>query len=873
MELKGYQRKVLNDLTEFLEYVVKHKDVSTAFNTFWSDKVGPYNPLDGTGMQPYKNTVPTAIQTTLKVPTAGGKTFIAINALQKIFSAYHPSKPKLVVWLVPWSNLLDQTLGALQNPAHPYRQKLNSLFNNRVEVYERSDLLQGANFSPTSVQEQLTLVVMSFASLRARKKEDRKVYQENGQLAAFARQSEEKDDSYLLPEVDETALINVIRRLRPVVVVDESHNAESKLSVDMLKNLHPSFILDLTATPKKNSNIVSFVPAFELKKENMVKLPVIVYNHQSKTEVISSALQLQQKLERLAKEEEKNGGKYIRPIVLFQAQANKKADNTTFEKLKKQLIDANIPAEQIKIKTAKCNELKGIDLMSRDCPVRYIITINALKEGWDCPFAYVLASVANKASAVEVEQILGRVLRQPYIQKHDHALLNVSYVLTASSKSEKTLKNIVQSLQTAGFSDEDYRAKDVIPKVKPIAPTTTQKDFFPLEHTLDEIDTALLKANMEELAKGTATSTIAVQDIEQMAEEQNKLMEKRVAKASQSAQSGNLFNTAIKVKQYPIKKVNQKFAQEIALPNFFLNVPANVLFSTEKVPLTKAALLKDFELSKEDSKIGFEELMTEIYKIDLDEYNEHEATVSHIEVKQFKDPLIKFILAKPKEQQIKDITSQLVQKIGNMFPIADQEIKQYVTRIVAQLSTDQLKDALTKPYVYKDKIKQKINALASKHAEKEFDEKIKINTILTKNDWKFKPTIILNKLSTPITKSLYKKEGEMNNFEEKVILNISSFSNIVFWHRNLERGKGFYINSFDKNHYPDFILYTKKKNIILLETKGDHLDNSDSTRKIKLGNTWASKSGPQYYYFMVFDKKSLDGAYTLDKAMDLLRQI
>ena len=365
--------------------------------------------------------------------------------------------PKVVIWLVPWSNLLDQTLQNLRNPEHPYRQKLNILFHNRLEVYEKQELLQASNFNPATVKEQLTIVVMSFASLRARNKEDRKVYQENGQLVSFVDQY--KDKSHLLEGSDETALINVIRSLNPVLIVDESHNAESDLSVEMLKNLNPSFILDLTATPKNNSNIISMVPAIELKKEHMVKLPVIVYNHQDKEEVINSALHLQRKLELLAQEQEKQGGKYIRPIVLFQAQPKTREDNTTFDKLKAQLIKLKIPEAQIKIKTANINELKGVDLLSKDCPVRYIITINALKEGWDCPFAYILASLADKSSAVDVEQILGRILRQPYVIKHSIPLLNVSFVLTASTKFNDTLRNIVSGLQASGFSDKDYRKK------------------------------------------------------------------------------------------------------------------------------------------------------------------------------------------------------------------------------------------------------------------------------------------------------------------------------------------------------------------------------------------------------------------------------
>lgn len=80
-------------------------------------------------MEPYKNNVPNAAHICIKVPTAGGKTFIAVNALHTIFSAFNPHHPKVVIWLVPWSNLLQQTVNALSNPEHPYRQKLNALFN------------------------------------------------------------------------------------------------------------------------------------------------------------------------------------------------------------------------------------------------------------------------------------------------------------------------------------------------------------------------------------------------------------------------------------------------------------------------------------------------------------------------------------------------------------------------------------------------------------------------------------------------------------------------------------------------------------------------------------------------------------------------
>src|SRR5699024_8568236 len=123
--------------------------------------------------------------------------------------------------------------------------------------------------------------------------------------------------------------------------------------------------------------------------------------------------------------------------------------------------------EQIAIRTADVNELKNQDLLSRDCPIRYIITVNALKEGWDCPFAYILASLANKTSRVDVEQILGRILRLPHTTQHSQRALNLSYVLTSSNDFDKTVDQIVKGLNSAGFSDKDYRVSDPLPPKEP----------------------------------------------------------------------------------------------------------------------------------------------------------------------------------------------------------------------------------------------------------------------------------------------------------------------------------------------------------------------------------------------------------------------
>jgi type III restriction enzyme len=869
MELKPYQQQVINDLSSFLEQVQETKDVKEAFYNFWTRHPRtPLFPFSGTAIEPYKNNVPRVPHICVKVPTAGGKTFIACNAIKTIFDAFEYDKPKAVVWLVPSITILDQTIKNLKDTSHPYRQKINSHFGNKVEVFDKSALLQGSRFNATSVKEQLNIFVLSYDSIRTANKEGRKVFEQNSSLQSFET---------LLGNGEEISLMKVMQYLNPLVVVDESHNAETDLSIEMLKEFNPCFILDLTATPRNNSNIVSFIDALELKRENMVKLPVIVYNHQDKTEVINSSLQLQKRLELQAIEEEKKGGKYIRPIVLFQAQPkngkdflNEEEEKSNVQKLKEKLLELKIPVDQIKIKIASINEIRGIDLMSKDCEVRYIITINALKEGWDCPFAYILASLADKSSAVEVEQILGRVLRQPYVMKHNFPLL--SYVLTASSKFLDTLDNIVKGLNKAGFSEKDYKLADTsIKEQAPKQDPLEQLTIFPeteekTEDITSDIDTTRISVPSEPESPGAAIS-----EIEQTAIRQNEAFEKIVSEMEASNTMALPNEIQQLVKTYSIKDIFQEQAEQINLPQFYLKVPANDLFGQkeQELPLEKENLLQGFALSKADTNIPFDSITSELYKVDLDETKkEHTPTFVRLDG-SVKESVMAYILDPArKESRVKNFTKRIMEIIGNMYPIPDKEIEKYLKRILEDFKDEQFNDFANNEYTYTDKIKQKIKTLSDLFAEKKFKDFLDTDKVFIKPSFQLPKSISPGETAKDITKSLYEKEGSMNGFEERVINEIGNMTNIAFWTRNIER-KGFRINGF-VNHYPDFIIQTKSGKTLLLETKGDHLD---AELKIRLGGLWASKAGNNYRYFMVYERRTVDGAYKLEDFLNIIKDI
>lgn len=905
MELKDYQADVLTDLSKYLETLLECKGhLPNAFTKFWKDR--------GVLNQAYKNNIKEVPHVCVKVPTAGGKTFIAVNALDRIFSAfaeYNPTRPKFVVWLVPSLTILEQTVKNLSNIDHPYRQRLNDLFNGRVQIYEKADVLQGAGFNADTVKEQLSVVVMSFDSLKATNKENRKAFQENGYLASFLNDDNEVVEP--LEGTDPSALINVMRTLKPIVVVDESHNAESTLSVDMLRNLNPSFIFDLTATPRDNSNIISYVDALRLKKQNMVKLPVIVANQRSQEDVIMAALNMRCQLEEFAKKAEEKGGGYIRPIVLFQAEPKNKDDTTTFEKVREILLELNIPPEHIAIKTANINELKNVDLMSRDCQVRYIITVNALKEGWDCPFAYVLATLANKSSVVDVTQILGRVLRMPYTRKHSIELLNLSYVFTSSSHFQNTLSQVVEGLNKAGFSKRDYREFDLSDFEQEPAPTpsATQEELNLTTQTGEdkpavtgdgqdlEIEKNKLNPDWEQQAVEQAANvdTIGIQqpastEIDTTGVEAIKAQ--AVAQAQQfeeqaNATSGESVPEELKkdMNEHKMKPIFEELAKAIQLPQFFIKLPSDGGFfdsGDEWHKLAKENLLSNFVLANLDATINFSAVESDVYKVDAEEIGNGESAPAFKAVKKAeKEKLNSIIKSQPTSGQITSIVGRLFSLIGKntFYPIEDNDVKHYLKRIVEAMDADQRADCLERDYAYVKLIKEKIQRLANEYAAKEFSNWLTTQKIKLRPSFSLPATIAPSDNAPAISKSLYVTEGGVNNLEGKVIRGVADLENIVWWHRNLERGKGFVINGF-LNHYPDFVVLTQSNNIIVVETKGDDRDNSDSKEKLKLGKIWEAQAnqlshetGYRYHYMMVFDTNRIDGAYATGEVLKLIEDL
>lgn len=414
----------------------------------------------------------------LRIPTGGGKTLMASHAIDLISKAMGLRDYPVALWLVPSDAIRSQTLQALTTPGHAYRAALEDAYGQRFQICELDAL---HTIPPQNFGQQAVVVVATIQSFRVANKAGRRVFAMSEawethfkslnltpqqaaarQLSCVTPEDVDAEGQTVLTVADvgrvKTSLANWLAWQQPIVIVDEAHNAKSPLSLTMLRDLRPSCVLDLTATPvPKKTNILVSISARELESEDMIKLPIMLAEHATNwQDAVRDALLRRKQLEGEAAHEPD----YVRPIVLFQAQD--KGGDVPVSVLKHHLMDVhNLGAHEIAVATGNQRELDGVNLFDANCPVRYVITVDALKEGWDCSFAYVLCSVQNLRSNQAVEQLLGRVLRMPYARRRKSPALNRAYAHVVARTFADAANALVDKL-TEGMGFDPVSAASVL---------------------------------------------------------------------------------------------------------------------------------------------------------------------------------------------------------------------------------------------------------------------------------------------------------------------------------------------------------------------------------------------------------------------------
>lgn len=871
MGLKTYQKEVLGDLKNYLIQLRDTNDLRKAFREHWllkenTDPEATSNKM----LHKYDNSlVPGVANVTLKVPTAGGKTYIAANAIHTIFDFLPEEQPRVVAWFVPSDSIREQTLLNLQTPGHMYNDALRQ-FGGTVLVEGKEEALMGVGLTPMDVEDQLTVLVLSAQSFASKTGDDLRSWRQNPAFAGWEGRYHYFTEQRI-EGADELSLIQWLAWQKPLCIVDESHNFGSDMRIEMLRLLNPSFILNLTATPKPESNIISFVDASKLKKESMVKLPVVLYNMETVDDVIANAILWQKNLERHAEQAQKqHNGHYIRPIVLLQVEPRTGNETANAKHVMQLLLDNNIPREQIKYKLAEpLNELKGIDLLSPTCPVRYIITVNALKEGWDCPFAYILAALSNRTAPIDVEQVLGRILRQPNARRSSDPLLNECYVLTSKQDFYDAAEAIIKSLQKSGFSRRDYR-----PGGDKHSKQTSEKKALeePKQTALWEEPGGALDTTASGVAEKLAAASGQTSDMEEKAYQQGQQYEQETNQQNDSNNSQSMANT------YPMRQEVSEIAQQIHIPQFSIeNKNINDFCAEPYILLTEEKLNDDFRLLKQDSNVLLTDSQTGVTSIDLKDsgdgqYTPKRTTVNESVLRSLRQTFASFSPEKKREELTKIVVGKL-----RYNSIPHQDLTEYVSRALSDYDGSHLSDFFLASKKTADKFKKKIDDLLVIYRAERLEKLLDARQVGMDCFWEFPLRMPVTSKWESIDKSLYIAEEHASSFEEGIIEQVALEDNVLFWHRNTQNKKEtFFINGFIK-HQPDFIVVLKTKDVLLIETKGEHLLNEDSKRKIVLGDLWTKHANKRsgdfhFHYYMVFKQEhNAEGALSVAGLIEQIR--
>ena len=455
LRLKEYQQHALEVLRQYFQTCVRLDDAgepNAADVAFYQSTLSTFG--RGVAYQPIRELAGLPY-VCLRIPTGGGKTFVACHAVGVATRDLLQADRSLVLWLVPSNAIREQTLKALRDRGHPYRRALEGALG-AVTVLDSTEALYVTR--PT-LDTSTTVIVSTIQAFRVEDTEGRKVYESSGALmdhfAGYAPGTLEK----LEKRADGSpiySLANVLKLRRPVVIVDEAHNARTELSFATLARFVPSCIIEFTATPdseKNPSNVLYSVSAAELKAEDMIKMPILLETQPNWRELLADAIAQLNELDAQAREEGRVTGEHLRPIMLLQAQPRRGESPITVDVVEECLIhDFSIPPAQIARATGTEKGLEGVDILAPDCPIRFVITVYALREGWDCPFAYVLCSVAEMSSGTAVEQILGRVMRLPHVTRKRHEGLNQAYAFAASANFGQVAQNLIDGLVQNGFN-------------------------------------------------------------------------------------------------------------------------------------------------------------------------------------------------------------------------------------------------------------------------------------------------------------------------------------------------------------------------------------------------------------------------------------
>ncbi|MEQ7514869.1 DEAD/DEAH box helicase [Xanthomonas campestris] len=868
MDLKDYQKRTLNRLALFLAQA-RVESPAAAFNaTAEEDADGnraSYLPILGEDKAPLP-TLESVPYVAIRIPTGGGKTVLGAHIIHHTAEVFLERSHPMVLWLVPSKLIKTQTLEAFRNSKHPYRRELDAKFGvDKVAVF---DIADHGMIRPQDLADKLVLVIGTMASARVDDTEIRDFYADKEDLEPHfiklgAVEGLEQKEGKDRPKF---SFANLLKIHRPLVITDEAHNANTTLSYKVYERLAPSAIIELTATPDMvASNVLVRVSASELKAENMIKLPVVLKEHTDGwEECLQAALQRRAYLATLAPGEEPD---YIRPILLIQAE-NKNL-TATVDVVKAHLINnENIPDAEIKIATGEQRQLDDVDLFDRNTPVTVIITKDALKEGWDCSFAYVLCSLTMQRSGTAIEQLLGRVLRMPYARSRNHPEMNQAYAHVVSPAFGTVAQELTDDLEKMGFNPVE-------------AAQSVHQPDLPLK---GGVGGGLLAQILTlTLPKAPDLTGIPAGDRDKVKVEPTQdqkgflvTVEGQVDEATQEA----IVETLPARHRLEAKK---RLAHHNARAAAVRVTPAQeqAEFAVPKLMLVQGKLT--LEVSS-DLLLEIHGWSINDYPANLSSFRYQESArtflvdIDGVEVgwQPVAEPQVGYMLSMAGSWSSHELVDFLDRRIRQP-DITQPELVEWIRAGVASLTARgfDLVQLVRGKYVIARKLEEQIASARLSASESNYQDTLFANDAPVLADFnhvfRFDPNAYPAR--NPCTanykwqKHYYAVPGDLphkrkdNSLAEEFLcaIELDQLPQVEFWVRNLVHDSQFWLPTAKGRTYPDFVAKLTDGRLLVVEYKGgDRVSNKDSQDKAQMGHLWAKASGGKAIYLMAI-KKSDDG--------------
>ena len=872
LALKEYQQRTLDTLAHYFKECLRANDAQTAYHKTTEELFGraiPYQDVKELPGLPY---------VCIRIPTGGGKTLVASHAAGVAQREYLGVEHSCVLWLVPSEPIREQTLRALRDRKHPYRRALEMGMGSVSVV----DLAEAVELRRTEYEGQTVIIVATIQAFRRESTKDLNVYKQSGSLTDhFADLSDLPEETVRrLERYGETnqpipSFANVLFLRRPVVIVDEAHNARTGLSFSVLARFNPSCIIEFTATPKIGnagkdgenppSNVLHTVCAAELDQEEMIKMPIRLTTRTNWQQMMADAIQTLNYLREEAKKERRETGEHIRPVMLIQAEAkSQQGDTLTADVVKKSLIeDHKIDEKEIAIVMGAKNELGDQDLKAENCPIRFIITVDKLREGWDCPFAYILATVREMKSSTAIEQILGRIMRLPQAKKKKSEKLNIAYAFSTSDLST-ALQSLRDSLINIGF--EKQEARDIIvPMLKGEMATGDLFSEAEMEHAAIAeqlpagIDIAKLSPNARQaVTYDVVTCTIAVdapleesvvRELEAAGPAENRKAIEKVFVRSQQ----------LLPKKSPVEKGAAFHVPLLCFKQGDLLEP----FAEDHF-LSHRWDLREKEATFSEQEFGQKAQAGKAGEIDISDQGK-------LKTRAFAVELHDLLFRQYAERRWSE--AKLSDWLDNSFrhrDVSKEEMGVFLLRLLKCL-TESRAIPLEELAYRKMELRAAIETKIERYRQEARNEAYQ-TVILDDGALVVEPEICFSYPNTPysygtsnpykgaraFSKKYYPQVFDLDDKGEEFdcACFLDGLDAVEYWVRNIpKRESSFWLQTSSDRFYPDFVCQLRDGRILVVEHKGEHLySNDDSKEKRGIGELWALRSKGRCLFVMTRGK-------------------